>query len=99
MQNNCTARPTYVFIVWKEDASLPAMFNCLCSSTAVQINNCLKRTFVINVATMKITDDFRNKWKPSRAYHKIDTFRVVNKDEWYPKEDRGNVMKNALRYG
>jgi len=36
------------------------------------INNCLKRTFVIEVAT---TDDFHNKWKPSRAYHKIDTFR------------------------
>jgi len=31
----------------------------LCSThyVAVQINNCLKRTFVIKVATMKITDD------------------------------------------
>jgi len=37
--------------------------------SAVQIINCLKRTFVIKVAT---TDDFRIKWKPSRA---IDTFR------------------------
>jgi len=51
-QSYCT--PTYVFIVWKEDASLPAMFN---HYAAVQINNCLKRTFVIKVATMKITDD------------------------------------------
>jgi len=37
-----------------------------------QPNNCLKRTFAIKVAT---TDDFCSKWKPSRAYHKIDTFR------------------------
>ena len=43
----------------------------LCSTrySAVRINNCSKRTFVIKVAT---TDDFRNKWKPSRA---IGTFR------------------------
>jgi len=38
---------------------------------AIQISNCLKRTFVNKVAT---TDDFCNKWKPSCAYHKIDTF-------------------------
>jgi len=50
----------------KEGASLPAMFNPLFSSTNQQL---FKRTFVIKVAT---TDDFRNKWKPSRA---IDTFR------------------------
>jgi len=30
-----------------------------------------KRTFIIKVAT---TDDFRNKWKLSCAYHKINTF-------------------------
>jgi len=52
----------HIFI-WKEDASLPA------HHAAVWINNCLKRTFVIKVVT---TDNFRNKWKPSRA---IDTFR------------------------
>jgi len=28
-----TTCPTYIFIIWKEDASLPAMFNPLCSST------------------------------------------------------------------
>jgi len=50
----------------KEDASLPAMFNLLFSSTNQQL---FKRTFVIKIAT---TDDFRNKWKPS---HAIDTFR------------------------
>jgi len=36
--------------------------------------------------------DFRNKWKPSHAYHKIDTFR----GEWDTKEGRGKSMKNAL---
>jgi len=47
----------------KEGASLPK------HHAAVQINNCLKRTFVIKVAT---TDGFLSKWKPS---HAIDTFR------------------------
>jgi len=53
-RNNCTTCPTYVFIVWKEDASLSTIFNSLCSSTNQQL---LKRTFVIKVATMKIMDD------------------------------------------
>jgi len=35
--NNWTTCPTYVFIVWKEDALLPAMFNPLCSSTNQQL--------------------------------------------------------------
>jgi len=54
------------------------MLHCqLCSThyVAVQINNCLKRTSAIKVATMKITDDFCYEWKPSHAYHKIETFR------------------------
>jgi len=63
-RNNRTACPTYIIIIrLKEDALLPTRY------LAVQINNCLKRTFVIKVA---ITDDFRNKWKQS---HAIDAFR------------------------
>jgi len=34
-------------------------------------------------------DNFRYKWKPSRA---IDTFR----GEWNTKEDRAKSMKNAM---
>jgi len=34
-------------------------------------------------------------WKPSCAYHKIDTF-TVSKDEWDTKEGTGKYMKNAL---
>jgi len=56
--------------------------------TAVQINNCLKRTAAIKVATMKIMDNFYYKWKPSHAYHKIDIF-AVSKDEWDTKEGAG----------
>jgi len=41
---------------------------------------------------MKITDDIRNKWKPSCAYHKPTLF-VVNKDEWDTKEGHGKSMK------
>jgi len=33
----------------------------------------------IKVATMKSTDDFCYKWKPSRAYHKTDTFHGEQK--------------------
>jgi len=72
------------------------MLRCqLCSThyAAVQINNCLKRTFEIKAAAMKIMDDFHYKWKPSRAYHKIDTFYG---DEWDTKEYTGKSMKNAL---
>jgi len=85
-RNNRTARPTYIFIVY---TLLPAMFNPLCSSTNQQL---FKRTFVIKVATMKITDDFHNKWKPTTK----STLFVVNKDEWDTKEGRGKSMKNAL---
>jgi len=53
----------------KEDTSLPSYVQPVMQQYE-RINNCL--TFVIKVATM---DDFHNKWKPSRAYHKIDTFR------------------------
>jgi len=69
----------------------------------VWINNYLKRTSEIKVATMKIMDDFHYKWKPSHAYHKIDTFRGEQRwmghkgVHWYSKS-----MKNALhvqRYG
>jgi len=68
----------------------------------IAINNCLKRIFVIKVATMKIMDNFRNKWKPSRAYQKINTFCGEQRDEWDTKEGCGKSMKNALyvqRYG
>jgi len=52
---NRTARLTYVFSSEKKTLRYQ-----LCSTryAAVRINNCLKRTFVIKIAT---TDDFRNK--------------------------------------
>jgi len=46
----CT-RPTYVFIVWKEDILLPAMFNPLCSSMNWQLfkkNFCNQRSHYEN---------------------------------------------------
>jgi len=44
---------------------------------------------------MKIMDDFHLELKPSRAYHKIDTF-VGSKNEW--EKDPGKSMKNVLYY-
>jgi len=59
-------RPTYVFSSEKKTLRYQTHY------AAVEINNCLKRTFAIKVAT---TDNFRNEWKPSLSYHKIDSFR------------------------
>jgi len=66
-RNNDTVCPIYILIVWKEDTSLPAVLNPLCSSTNQQL---FKKNFcTIKLATMKITDDFHYEWKPSHAYH------------------------------
>jgi len=61
--------------------------------------NCLKRTSAIKVANMKIMADFHYKWKPSHAYHKIDTFFVVSKDEWDTKEGTSKSTLYAQWYG
>jgi len=74
------------------------MLRCQLFSThyiAAQIYNCLKTISATKVVIMKITDDFRYMWKPSRAYHKINTFSG-DKDEWYTKEGTGKFMKNTL---
>ena len=47
------------------------------------------------IATMKNTDDFHYKGKPSCATAK-STLYAVSKDEWDTKEDTGKSMKNAL---
>jgi len=62
------------------------------SYAAIQINNWLKTTSAIKEATMKITDDFCYEWKPSRAYHRIDTF--CGEQRWM--EGTGKSMKNVL---
>jgi len=88
-RNNYTARPIYVFIVWKEDASLPAMLNLLCRSTNQQL---FKRTFVIKVATMKIMDDLME----------AITCLPLNRRWTKMNGTQRRAMKNALyvqRYG
>jgi len=74
----------------------------LCSThyTAIQINNCLKSTSVIKVATMKNTDNLLGtisvtQMKPSRVTTKLMQF-TVSKDEWNTKEDSGKSLKNTL---
>ena len=60
------------------------MLRCeLCSTcyTAVRIKYCSKSTSVIEVATMKNTDDFHYEEKPSRTTAKLTSF-TVSKDEW-----------------
>ena len=69
------------------------MFNPLHSIT----NEELFKKHLCNqrVATMKNTDDFYYKGKPSHATTKSTLF-AVRKDEWDTKEDTGKSMKNAL---
>ena len=80
------------------------LFCQLCSSlthyTAIQNSNYLKNIFVIKVATMKNTNNFCDKRKPSHATAKLTLF-TVSKEEWNTKEDTGKSMKkamNILRY-
>ena len=68
---------------------------CIPCYTAVRIKNCSKSTSAIKIATMKNTDDFHYKVKPSCATAKSTLF-AVSKDEWDTKEDIGKSMKNAL---
>jgi len=83
------APPTY----WKEDTSLPAMFNPLCSST----NQLLFKKSFYNQS---------NHYRQFNGSHHVPTTKstlfVVNKDEWYTKEGHAKSMKDALhvqRYG
>jgi len=68
----------------KEDTSLPTMFSPLFNSTNQQL---FKKNFCNQRSR---TDDFRNKWKPSRA---IDTFRGEKRwmrhkeGPWYVHEE------------
>jgi len=81
---------TYVIIVWKEDASLPAMFNPLCSSTNQQLfkkNFCNQSSYYENYGRFNGSQHV-----PTTK----STLFVVNKDEWYTKEDTGKSMKKAL---
>jgi len=88
--NNCTVCPTNVFIVWKEDASLPALFNPLCSSMNQQL---FKKNFYNQ------SSHYENYRRFNGSHHMPttkSTLFVVNKDEWYTKEGHGKSMKNAL---
>jgi len=60
----------------------------------VQINSCLKSSFVCKVITTKKYGQFLicKKRKPSCADHEIGTFSV-SKDKWYTKEDTGKSKK------
>ena len=65
---------------------------CLTHYTTLQIKNSAS---AIKVATLKNTDGFHYKGKPSHATAKSTPF-AVSKDEWDTKEDSGKFMKNAL---
>ena len=72
----------------------------LCSTryTALRIKNCSKSTSAIKVATMKNTNDFGYKWKPSSVTTNSTPFALpfsVSKDKWDTKENTGKSMKNA----
>jgi len=66
------AHPTYTYL--SPEKKMLCCQQCSTHYAAVRINNCLKWTFAIKVATMKIMDDFRYEWKPLCAYHKNQHF-------------------------
>ena len=81
-ERNDATCPSYTNYRLKTEVSI--MLRCrLCSTryTAVQIENRLKSTPAIKIATMKNMDDFRYEGKPSRAIAKSTLF-AVSKDEW-----------------
>ena len=95
-ERNGTVCPSYINYHLKSEVSIT--LRCwLCSThyTAVQINNCLKSTSAMKVATIKSTDDFHYKEKPSRATTKSTLF-AVSKDDWDTKENTDKSTKNAL---
>ena len=74
-ERNSAVSPNYINYRLKSEVSI--MFRCrLCSTryTAVRIENCLKSTSAIKIATMKNMDDFCYEGKPSCATAKIDIF-------------------------
>jgi len=85
-KSNGTVCPTYVFIIWKEDASLSAMFNPLYSSMNQQL---FKKNFCNQSSPYE-----NSGWFPFQmeAYHNF----VVSKDQWEAKEGTAKSMKNAL---
>jgi len=66
----------------------------LCSTcyAAVWINDCLKRTYAIKVATMKLRTISGSHHVPTTKL----TLFVEGKDEWDTKEGSGKFMMNAL---
>ena len=95
-KRNCTTHPNYINYHLKSEVSI-TLCCWLCSThyTAVQIENCSKSISAIKIATMKNTDGFHFKGKPSPATTKLTLF-TVSKDEWDTKKDTGKSMKNVL---
>ena len=95
-ERNRATHPNHINYRLKSEVSVTLCYR-LCSTryTAVRIKNCSKSTSAIKITTMKITDDFCFKGKPSRATAKSTPF-AVSKDEWDTKEDTGKSMKNVL---
>ena len=95
-ERNGVVRPCYINYHLKSEVST-TLCCWLCSTcyTAIRIKNCSKSISAIKIATMKNTDDFCYKGKPSCATTKLTLF-AVSKDEWDTKEDTSKSMKNAL---
>ena len=95
-ERNSAACLNYINNRLKSEASIT--LHCrLCSTcyTAVRIKNCLKSTSAIKIATMKNTDDFCYKGKPSHAIAKSTLF-AVSQDEWDTNKGTSKSMKNTL---
>jgi len=84
-QNNGTTYPTYVFIIWKEDTSLPIMQQY--KSTTVWKELLQSKWPLWKLQTISITNGSHH--MPTTK----STLFAESKDEW---EGTGKSMKNAL---
>jgi len=94
-RNNGTACPTYVFIVWKENTLLPAMFNPLYNSTNQQS---FKKNFCNQSNHYENYRRFSLQMEAITCLPQNQHFVM----KWDTKEGTGKPMKNVLhvqRYG
>ena len=95
-KNKWSAHPTVINYRLKVKYPLLFVVGCVQPVTwQYESRTVMKSTSANKIATMKNTDDFHYKEKPSHATAKSTLF-AVSKDEWDTKEDTSKSMKNAL---
>ena len=87
--------PSYINYHLKSEVSLRFVVSYVQPITQQYKSRTVRKALLQSkTATMKNTDDFHYKGKPSHATAKSTLF-AVSKDEWDTKKDTGKSMKNV----